>query len=147
MMQTTQQRGSTRTSPLTVALCLLGTLLLLLGQSPLQPVQRGWRVSHQVLQLSAERDRLRLENRLLDEYGAASKTPAGEEMLARGRYGMVCKNEWVVSLADAPTPPAPKTHGLAAVMDRMRERANEGLQSWRALDKLIQSERRDKTFE
>lgn len=138
------QRRSTTYSPLTKALFWLAVAVIVFGENPGQPILRGWRVAHEALQLKAERDQLRRDNALLDQYYAMTRTPEGLELLARGRYHMVRKGEWLVQVIEPPPPPRQAPRGLRAVMDKMRTRADEGLRAWRSLRELLRTQRRSR---
>ncbi|MCX7599507.1 MAG: septum formation initiator family protein [Armatimonadetes bacterium] len=126
------------------ALFVTAALILFLGQQPLQPIWRGWQLTREILDLKAERDRLQRENTLLRQYEAATRTPEGLELLARGRYHMLRKGEWLVVVAEPPPAEIKPPRGLRAVMDKMRAQADDALKTWRSLWETVSAQRRSR---
>lgn len=123
-------------------LLVIGSFLF--GPSPLPPLLRGWNVAHECLQLNATLQSLHADNEQLAQYVKVAPTPEGRELLARGRYNMVKRGEWLVVLDEKPPPEPPKPTGLRALVGSVHETIDEEVASWRTLRKLMSNTRSSK---
>ena len=97
----------------------------------------AWRQAREVARLYEEYQRLALQNAELERTLRFSHTPEGKELLLRGRYGMVRRGEYVVHVKELPPPAEKPSRGLRAIIDGLRERADEGLEILRLNRRLL----------
>ncbi len=140
-----QRRPLARLKPVPAAAVLLVAGSLLFGPSPVAPLERGWRLAHECLELQDQLQGLRSDNEQLAQYVKVAPTPEGRELLARGRYNMVKQGEWLAVLDEKPQPPAVKPTGLRALIGSAHAALDEDLRSWHDLRKLMDRTRSSKS--
>lgn len=110
---------------------------VLAGPGALALPGHAWRQACEVARLYEEYQRLSLQNAELERTLQFSRTPEGKELLLRGRYGMVREGEYVVYVEELPPPVGERSRGLRAIIDGLRERADEDLEILRLNHRLL----------
>ena len=139
------RRPLARLKPVPLAAFLLVAGSLLFGPSPSAPLQRGWRLAHECLQLQDQLLGLHGDNEQLTEYAKEATTAEGRGLLARGRYNLVGQGEWLAVVDEMPQPPVPKPSGLRALVGNVNDGFHEDVKSWHDLRNLMNSTRTSKS--
>jgi hypothetical protein len=125
-----------RIRPATAAAVVVAVYFLL-GPNPNAPLQRGYHLAIQCLQLNRQLHDIHAENQQLAQYVTVAPTPEGRELFARGRYNLVRKGEWLAVIGEKPAPPTPNPTGFRAVWANVCETVECDVAALRALKKLM----------
>lgn len=145
-MPSSQRRRLFGLKPLPTIAALLIAGSLLFGPSPSAPFRRCWRLAHECLALNAELQSLRADNQQLSQYVALAPKPEGRELLARGRYNLVKKGEWLVILDEKPQPEIRKPTGLRAVLSNALGVVDSTVAKWHDLRKVMSRTRASRAW-
>ncbi|MCD6351483.1 MAG: hypothetical protein J7M26_05140 [Armatimonadetes bacterium] len=93
--------------------------------------------ARQATYLWQEYQRLSLENAELKQLLKFFHTEEGKEVLLRGRYNMVRQGEYLVRVIEPQKPTVTRRHGLRAMIDGLRRKADQNLELLGAAWRLI----------